>query len=295
MARTARWSLAPGAREGRKTRVLVAGNVALDRTPDGGWVPGGPALFSARMAQALGADVTLITTIEPEFDRGVLAGIDVRPVDGLLPRFANTYHEQGHRTQLLLETGSPLELLPQLRTGETFDMVFYAPAFHEFAKAPLRFKGAIVGVSLQGTLRSVTAEQAVVPRPNPLAACTKMARAGWITFFSEEDTIDPEGLAAALAARSTVAVLTRGYNGATLFELDGTTHHWAALPANPVEPTGAGDCFATAFMVRLTETESLEHAMEFALAAGALAVERPGLAGIAGRAEIEARMTREAA
>ncbi len=247
------------------------------------------------MAQALGGDVTLVTSLEPAFDRSVLEGLDVRSADGVLPRYANTYDERGHRTQLLLATGSPLELLPVLRPGETFDLVFYAPAFHEFAKAPLRFKGAIVGVSLQGTLRSVTDDHRVVPRANPLGACARMARAGWITFFSEEDTADPEGLARGLAARSTVAVLTRGYNGATLFELDGTTQHWAALPANPVEPTGAGDCFATAFMVRLTETESLEQAMQFALAAGALAVERPGLAGIADRAEIEARMTREAA
>jgi hypothetical protein len=35
--------------------------------------------------------------------------------------------------------------------------------------------------------------------------------------------------------------------------------------------------------------------MRFALAAGALAVEAPGLAGIATRAAIEERMTREAA
>ena len=258
-------------------------------------MPGGPALFSARMAHGLGAEVTLITSLEPAFDRSVLADIDVRASEGLVPRYANTYDEHGHRTQLLLEPGSPLALLPHLSADDAFDLVFYAPAFHEFTKAPLRFKGAVVGVSLQGTLRSVTADERVVPRQSPLNACTKMARAGWIAFFSEEDTADPDGLARGLAARSTVAVLTRGYNGATLFELDGTTHHWAALPANPVEPTGAGDCFATAFMVRLTETESLEQAMQFALAAGALAVERPGLSGIAGRAEIEARMTREAA
>lgn len=247
------------------------------------------------MAQSLGADVTLVTTIEPAFDRDVLAGIDLRAAEGLLPRYANTYDERGNRTQLLLETGSPLALLPHLAPDEAFDLVLYTPAFHEFSKAPLRFKGSIVGVSLQGTLRSVTAEHRVIPRTNPTSPVGKMVRAGWIAFFSEEDTADPEGLAKWLAAGSTVAVLTRGYNGATLFELDGTTQNWAALPANPVEPTGAGDCFATAFMVRLTETESLQQAMEFALAAGALAVERPGLTGIASRSEIETRMTREAA
>jgi hypothetical protein len=281
--------------EGRKTRVLVAGNVALDRAPDGGWVPGGPALFSALMARSLVDDVTLITNLEPDFDTPVLNQVDLRASEGLLPRYANTYDAKGNRSQLLLETGSPLELLPHLRPNEQFDLVIYAPAYHEFTRAPLRFKGAVVGVSLQGTLRAIDAAQHVIHRPNPAPAVTRLARAGWITFFSEEDTADPDGLATYLSQRSIVSVLTRGYNGATLFELDGTSHSWAALPANAVEPTGAGDCFATAFMVRLTETDSLEQAMLFALAAGALAVEHPGLAGIAPRAEIEARMTREAA
>ncbi|HMO94516.1 MAG TPA: PfkB family carbohydrate kinase [Tepidiformaceae bacterium] len=281
--------------EGTGTRVLVAGNVALDRTPDGAWVPGGPALFSALMARGLAEEVTLVTNMEPAFDSTVLEGIDVRPSQGILPRFANTYDAQGNRSQLLLETGAPLELVPHLRPGENFDLVIIAPAYHEFTKAPLRFKGAVVGVSLQGTLRAIDSDRRVIHRLAPQQAVTKMARPGWISFFSEEDTAAPESLATYLSQHSIVAVLTRGYNGATLFELDGTSHSWAALPANPVEPTGAGDCFATAFMVRLTETDSLEQAMRFALAAGALAVERPGLAGIAPRAEIEARMTREAA
>jgi sugar/nucleoside kinase (ribokinase family) len=92
-----------------------------------------------------------------------------------------------------------------------------------------------------------------------------------------------------------VAVLTRGYNGATLFDSDGSHHHWNALRASPVDPTGAGDCFASAFLFRLAETNELAAAMRFALAAGALAVEGSGLAGIATREAIESRMTREAA
>ncbi len=39
-----------------------------------------------------------------------------------------------------------------------------------------------------------------------------------------------------------------------------------------VDPTGAGDCFAAAFAVRLAETDDLLVAAEFAVAAGALAV-----------------------
>ncbi len=247
------------------------------------------------MARALGSDVTLVTSLEPEFPAGLLAGLDVRAAPGTVARYENRYDARGNRTQRLLAAGSDLQLVPHLRPGEAFDLVFYAPAYHEFRKAPLRFRGAVVGVSLQGALRSVDPDGRVVPNPRPLEAARALVRPGWCAFFSEEDTAAPEALAAALAAEKTLVVLTRGYNGATLFELDGSAHSYPALPAEASEPTGAGDCFAMAFMVRLAETDSVDQAMRFALAAGALAVEAPGLAGVASRAAIEERMTREAA
>lgn len=174
-------------------------------------------------------------------------------------------------------------------------MVFVSPAYHEFKKAPLRFKGSIVGVSLQGPLRATDAEARVIHHPDPSGVAKRFVRAGWISFFSEEDTGAPEDLAREIAGLGGVAVLTRGYNGATLFDSDGSDHHWDAVAAEPVDPTGAGDCFASAFLFRLAETEELASAMQFALAAGSLAVEGKGLAGVPTRAAIEARMTLEAA
>lgn len=247
------------------------------------------------MARALGCEVTLITSLEPEFPAGLLDGLDVRAAAGAVARYENRYDARGNRTQRLLAPGSDLQLVPHLAPGETFDLVFYAPAYHEFRKAPLRFRGAVVGVSLQGALRSIDPEGRVIPNPRPLEAARALVRPGWCAFLSEEDAAAPEALAAALAAENTLVVLTRGYNGATLFELDGSAHSYPAVPAEATEPTGAGDCFAMAFMVRLAETDAVEQAMRFALAAGALAVEAPGLAGIASRAAIEERMTREAA
>lgn len=247
------------------------------------------------MAHALGCAVTLVTTLEPGFPVEVLAGLDVRAADGQVARYENRYDAAGNRTQQLLAPGSDLRLVPHLAPGEAFDVVIYAPAYHEYTRAPLRFRGAIVGVALQGVLRSVDAGGRVIPNPRPLEAAGALVRPGWCAFLSEEDTAAPEALAAALAARQTLVVLTRGYNGATLFELDGSTTSYPAVPAQANEPTGAGDCFATAFLVRLAETDSVDAAMRFALAAGALAVEAPGLAGVASRAAIEERMTREAA
>ena len=220
--------------------------------------------------------------------------IEVRSQPGEVPRYANTYEKSGNRKQFLLAEGSPLQLVPHLAPGEEPEIAFITPAFHEFRRAPLRFQGAIVGVSLQGPLRAITGRQRVIHHSHPFSVAEKFVRPGWLAFLSDEDAADPEALCEYIADHGAVAVLTRGHNGATLFDSDGTTQHWDALPARPVDPTGAGDCFASAFLFRLSETEELNSAMEFALAAGALAVEGSGLRGVATREAIESRMREEA-
>lgn len=175
------------------------------------------------------------------------------------------------------------------------DAVIIAPAFHEVRSLADLPVTPLVGVSLQGPLRSVTTDQRVVPHNDPPGVARKFVRPGWLAFFSEEDTPEADRLAGHISTLGATAILTRGYNGATLFASDGSQHHWDAIPADPVDPTGAGDCFASAFLFRLAETNDLAQAMRFALAAGALAVEANGLLGVATREAIEARMTREAA
>ena len=57
-----------------------------------------------------------------------------------------------------------------------------------------------------------------------------------------------------------------------------------------MDPTGAGDCFSMAFIVRMVETGDMDEACRFALAAGSLAVESSGIATIPTRAAVEARL-----
>jgi hypothetical protein len=243
----------------------------------------------------MGGDVTLVTNLEEAFDKELLEVLDVRSQEGELPRYVNTYDSHGNRTQFLLAEGSPLSILPLVPETDEFELVMIAPAFHEFRRAPLRFKEAVVGVSLQGPLRALTGRQRIIHHSHPFSVVEKFVRPGWIAFFSEEDVQAPDALGEFIASLGAVAVLTRGYNGATLFDSDGSSQHWDAFPADPVEPTGAGDCFAAAFMYRLAETEDLAAAMPYGLAAGALAVEARGLDGIASRKAIEARLKQEGA
>ncbi|MEX0784013.1 MAG: PfkB family carbohydrate kinase [Dehalococcoidia bacterium] len=288
---------------------MVVGNVVEDRTPEGGWTAGGPSLYSALAAQALGADVTLVTcelaSAGPvPFDRSALGGLRVIELPRLrgkaMPRYANTYDDEGNRTQLLVEQGDLLPAsLVQDREPPRFrapvDVLLYAPAFHELTSPPAAaIPARATAVALQGFLRDVRPTFEVWQHREPWAQVADWVDVADFAFLSEEDTAQPLALARHLAKQGVAAFLTRGYRGATLLSRE-DERELAALPANVTDPTGAGDCFCTAFLVRHAETGDIDEAARFALAAGALAVERPGLLGIPTRAEVEQRLAAVAA
>jgi sugar/nucleoside kinase (ribokinase family) len=90
-----------------------------------------------------------------------------------------------------------------------------------------------------------------------------------------------------------LVVLTRGRAGYTIWSADGSTSY-AGLLVFEVDPTGAGDVFAAAFVYRYARGASAEESGRFAHAAASLAVQAEGIEGIGDRAAIEAQMRREA-
>ena len=63
----------------------------------------------------------------------------------------------------------------------------------------------------------------------------------------------------------------------------------ATAPATEVEPTGAGDVFAAAFLIRYNASGDPYEAAAYAAVAGALTVEADGIRGVPSRAALEAR------
>ncbi|MGE5595632.1 MAG: PfkB family carbohydrate kinase [Hyphomicrobiales bacterium] len=232
-----------------------------------------------------------MTHLHPGYDRSALAGIDVIACGtNPAPRYANRYDPSGKRTQLILAEGSPLDA--DWAAVPAMDAHLVAPAYHELAAIP-PVRARVTAVALQGPLRAA-ADGRVIPHPDPIAQVAPFIAPGVLAFLSDEDTAEPTEVARYLAAAGMTVLLTLGYRGALMFEA-GRQTAFEALPANPIEPTGAGDCFATAFVVRYAETGDLHEACQFALAAGALAVEGAGMAGVPSRAAIEARLRKVAA
>lgn len=236
--------------------------------------------------------MTLVTRLPAMYPRGVLADFAVRALPaGDCPRYENRYDASGRRHQRLLAEGEVLDLdepLPRC------DAVLLAPAYHELSGIPA-LEARVVAAALQGALRTVDRNGEVCPAADPVAAAQRLVFPGAYALFSDEDAADPGGLAVSLAAMGITAVVTRGQAGATLHRPGAAAREVGGYAARVVDPTGAGDVFAAAFVVRMVETGDVPAACAFANAAGSVSVEGSGLAGVPARARVEERMLQGAA
>jgi sugar/nucleoside kinase (ribokinase family) len=85
-------------------------------------------------------------------------------------------------------------------------------------------------------------------------------------------------------------VVTEYHDGSTVFQRmpDGTVGETKIPPRRAVEldPTGAGDTFTTAFLIRLQETGDPLHAARFANVTASISVEHVGASGVPTRTEV---------
>jgi 1D-myo-inositol 3-kinase len=149
------------------------------------------------------------------------------------------------------------------------------------------FEAEVVGAAAQGWLRHFDPDGSVSAR--------KWERAGMdlagvhVLFLSEQDLPEAGSAARGFLVSVPMVALTRGWEGVTLLTRDGV-HDVPSLPRTEVDPTGAGDVFAAAFLVRYHETHDVLEASAFAACAASCAVEAVGAAGLGDRSEVEKRM-----
>jgi hypothetical protein len=265
---------------------VAIGHVTRDLLPDNTSTSGGTARFAALLAQRLGLRAAIVTaSVEP-----VPPGIAWISVPATVSStFENRYTPAGRQQWLHAIAPSITEAaLP--RVWRTAPIVLLGPVLHECSLTLATFfAGALIGATAQGWLRDWEADlpSPIRPRrwrPTP----TDLAHVHVLTLSSEDVGGDTE-LAAHYARLVPIGIVTHGAAGATMF-VHGRPHHIAAFPAQEDDPTGAGDVFATAFLIRLWETGDPFQAARFAAAAAACVVEGPGDAALPDRVQIVRRM-----
>lgn len=285
--------------------VLVAGAASRDVVADDprGWRLGGAAAYASltlarlglRVRAAIGVDETAAGALELDDLRA--AGVELHLVPLRFgPVFENIELPGGRRQRCLSTSDSVLvEALPA-RWGDGLDAAFLGPVAGELGDPWASVAAPVVALGWQGLLRELRAGADVARRsPAQSAILTAASLVGASRDDFAAGTTAPS-LAALLGPRTTL-LLTEGDAGGRVLRTDeagrpGATRRYPAIPSDrTVDPTGAGDVFLAALLAARLQ-RSLAPAMLVAAAAGSLAVEGLGLAGVPDLPAVRARMTR---
>jgi sugar/nucleoside kinase (ribokinase family) len=263
--------------------------VTWDRRPEGN-VAGGSVTYATLTASRLGWEAAALTAAGPEFDAarelpGVSAFVHLSPTT---TRFTNVYEEGGLRRQVLSSRAEPVHVGPLPEEWRRPDVLALAPVAGEIegALAP-SFEADVVGALAQGWLREFGPGGAVGPREwrDPGSALAGVH----VLFVSQHDLpgtgLEPRDLLSWVP----MVALTRGWRGVLLHTRD-AVHDVPSLPRPEVDPTGAGDVFAAAFLVRYHETGDAIEAAAFAACAASCAVEGVGVSSLGDRPEVLRRL-----
>ena len=271
---------------------LVIGHLAKDKAAEG-WRLGGTAAYASLTASRLGLRTAVLTSAASDLDPSLLLpDIDVR----LLPSdettvFENVYGPKGRlqyvwaRARTIAASDVPQDFLEAR-------IVLLGPLVGEVEEEVARcFPRSLLAITPQGWLRTIRAdgrvEQASPRRWQPRI----LLKRSQALFVSDEDLppTETEETLARWATQVPLLALTRGARGARLW----SENRWRqvpAIPAEEVDPTGAGDIFAAAFLSRYVETDDAWQAALFAAAAASVSVEAPGTAAIPSRQQVEQRL-----
>ena len=272
-------------------RLLAVGHVSRDRRP-GGDVLGGSVAYGTLTARKLGWDAAVLTSAGPDFEpERELPGIPcfVRP-SRATTRFVNEYDADGTRHQAVTARADDVDLEALGASWRDPDALLLGPLAGElggpFATA---LEAEVVGAIAQGYVRAIDAEGRVSARA--WARPERDLLGVHVLFLSEHDLPEAEARARALLAHVPLIALTRGWRGVTLLTRQ-ATHEVPSLPRPEVDPTGAGDVFAAAFLVRYQETGDPLEAAAFGACAASCVVEGVGTTTLGDRDEVLTRMAR---
>jgi 1D-myo-inositol 3-kinase len=267
---------------------VVVGHVCQDILPGGALGLGGSVSYAATTAHRLGYRVGVVTSAGPDLDVAqALPGIEVVCHRSAATTLFENIYLNGSRKQILHQRANPItcEQIPShwrsapLVYLGSIDREIDPSVFHCFPDQ------ALIGVMPQGFFRRWD-DQGLVSFAEWTPAESLLRRIT-VLVISELDVPDPEGLVRAWGRSTRIIVVTRAERGATVYEASKPCHY-PARPAQQVDPTGAGDVFSAAFLIRLAETGKPCQAASFANAVASFSVEGPGVAGIPLRQQVEA-------
>jgi sugar/nucleoside kinase (ribokinase family) len=294
--------------------VVHVGSAARDIAPEDprGWRLGGGVTYAALTTARLGLKTAAVVGVDAEaagaheLDALRDAGVDIMRID--LPEgpiFHNVETAHG-REQTMIARGvpvTPVALPASWSASRAWSLVPVAAEVDD-EWAALIDRDAIVGVAWQGMLRRLEAGARVERVPPAERAILRRADLVGLSHLDVEPETSLGTLTSFLHPGARLLV-TQGGKGGLLVTTDGDgpaeVLRYMPTPAErEIDPTGAGDTFLAALLAVLVRPgiaaspgRSLARGLRFAAAAGSLAVEDLGLAGVPDRSAVLIRRARE--
>ncbi len=273
----------------------TVGHVTIDVLEDGSRQVGGTAFYSALQAARLGRRALVVTRgrvpeieelIEPYRDELALR---VQPAPHTTT--LGTIGTGSQRSQRMLAWAGPID-------GEQLALdtaiLHLAPVARE---SPTRWRGraGFVGLTPQGLARrwSAVGERIEPTQPDDDAAAAAIAVTGrcHAVVVNEYERASCAQLIAGATAAGAIVAVTAGARPTTILEHE--CHAFALdVPAleRAVDDLGAGDVFAAAFFIALSDGRSAIDAASFANAAAAVRMSGAGAHAVGGAEAIAARL-----
>jgi sugar/nucleoside kinase (ribokinase family) len=266
---------------------LIIGHLTTDLLPDGTRL-GGTAAYASLTARALGLRVGVLTACEecleaPELEREGIRVVGMRSEE--TTTFENKYTPNG-RVQYLHKLAPSLDFSMVPEQWRSTPIVHLGPVAREVDPTLARsFTNSFVGLTPQGWMRTWDSEGRVSYADWPEA--TFVLQHASAAVISIEDIHGDESIVEQMASSIRVLAVTEGANGARLY-WNGDLRRFRPPQMQEIDPTGAGDIFASAFFIRLQATRDPWEAARFATNLAAYSVTRFGLDGVPRPEEVQA-------
>lgn len=266
---------------------LAIGHVCHDWTPLGN-VLGGTTSYTSFFARKMNLQTAILTSYGSDFEfQNRFHNISLHSISSDKTTFFKNVYDGSNRQQFLLKKSNNIFTNHIPLDFQNPKMVLLGPIANEIDFGILdKFKNSMVAICPQGWMRRWNSDGKVFHQT--LEDWSVFQKAD-IVILSEEDLNFQLKLIPKLADIFNILVVTKGEKGADVFS-NNNKHTFSSFPAKMIDPTGAGDIFASAFLIKYFETKDISKAGNFANAAASFCIEKEGIEGIASQEEILKRI-----
>jgi 1D-myo-inositol 3-kinase len=270
---------------------LVIGTITKDLI-SGGFSLGGTVTYAAVTASRLGKRAAIVTSAETDLVLpDTLAGIEIVCAPSQATTTFRNVYVDGLREQYISALADPIGSDAVPTEWRQVPLVHLGPLVGEINESLVElFPNSRVIATPQGWFR--TWDETGHVTLGEWAGAERLLPHLDALILGEEDICGDPWCVERYVSSTRTVVLTHGAQGATVYH-GGQVRDFPTRPAREVDLTGAGDVFASAFLVRLDETaqssgvEDPWEAARFANAVASFSVEGQGISAIPSREQVD--------